>query len=173
MAEEQTNVQTPPPAVEQGGQGPAAEAPPPPAPKPAGRSAPPLPEGMRYIWGTGRRKKATARVRIRPGSGQVLVNDRKVEEFFTEMKDRQAVAAPLEAADMIASWDVWAKVDGGGRTGQAGALMLGLARAIAKAVPDVETTLRDRGLLTRDSRMKERKKYGQKGARKRFQYSKR
>ena len=158
MAEEQTTV--------------ATEAAPP-APKAARRTAPPLPQGVLYIWGTGRRKKAVARVRIRPGTGKILINKRDVEHFFTEIKDRNAVAAPLETASMVGSWDIWAKVNGGGRTGQAGAVMLGLARAIAKAMPDVETALRDRGLLTRDARMKERKKYGQKGARKRFQYSKR
>jgi small subunit ribosomal protein S9 len=163
MADEQATIQT---------QAPHAPSPPP-APKPAGRTAPPLPEGVRYIWGTGRRKTAVARVRIRPGSGKILINDRAVESFFTEIKDRCAVSAPLEAVQMTGAWDVWARVDGGGRSGQAGAIMLGLARAIAKAVPDLETALRDRGLLTRDARMKERKKYGQKGARKRFQYSKR
>jgi small subunit ribosomal protein S9 len=164
MAEEQANVQTEAPAP----QPPAVR-----APQAAHRTAPPLPVGVLYIWGTGRRKKAVARVRIRPGTGKVLVNKREVDHFFTEIKDRQAVSAPLEAVSMVGSWDIWAKVDGGGRSGQAGAVMLGLARAIAKAMPDLETALRDRGLLTRDARMKERKKYGQKGARKRFQYSKR
>ena len=159
MAEEQANVQT--------------QAPAPPAPQAARRTAPPLPTGVLYIWGTGRRKKAVARVRIRPGTGKVLINKREVEHFFTEIKDRNAVSAPLEAVEMVGSWDIWAKVNGGGRSGQAGAVTLGLARAIAKAMPDLETALRDHGLLTRDARMKERKKYGQKGARKRFQFSKR
>jgi small subunit ribosomal protein S9 len=145
----------------------------PPAPQAAGRTAPPLPAGVQYIWGTGRRKKAVARVRIRPGSGKILVNDRAVEKFFTEIKDRNAVSAPLTAVNMVGAWDIWAKVAGGGRSGQAGAILLGLARAIVKAAPEAEAALRDRGLLTRDARMKERKKYGQKGARKRFQYSKR
>ncbi len=162
MAEEQASSQSE-----------VATQPPAQAPKVARRTAPPLPEGVLHIYGTGRRKKAVARVRIRPGSGQTLVNKRQVEEFFTEIKDRNAVAAPLEAVGMVGSWDIWAKVNGGGRSGQAGAIMLGLARALAKAMPELETTLRDRGLLTRDARMKERKKYGQKGARKRFQYSKR
>ena len=164
MAEEQPEVQT---------QAPAAPPPPAAAPKTAHRTAPPLPEGVLYIWGTGRRKKAVARVRIRPGSGKILINKREVDQFFTEIKDRNAVSAPLEAVSMVGSWDIWAKVNGGGRTGQAGAILLGLARALAKAMPELETALRDRGLLTRDARMKERKKYGQKGARKRFQYSKR
>jgi len=135
--------------------------------------APPLPEGVHYVWGTGRRKKAIARVRIRPGRGQFLVNNRRIEEYFTEDKDRAAVLTPLKTVSMTRSWDVWANVDGGGFTGQAGAVVLGLARALAKAVPDSEPALRDRGQLTRDARMKERKKYGQKGARKRFQFSKR
>ncbi|MCJ7544239.1 MAG: 30S ribosomal protein S9 [Phycisphaerae bacterium] len=159
MAEEQAHVET---------QAPAAA-----APQASRRTAPPLPTGVLYVWGTGRRKKAVARIRIRPGTGKILVNKREVEHFFTEIKDRNAVSAPLEAVGMVGSWDIWAKVNGGGRSGQAGAVTLGLARAIAKAMPDLETALRDHGLLTRDARMKERKKYGQKGARKRFQYSKR
>ena len=162
MAEEQASSQSE-----------VATQPPAQAPKGARRTAPPLPEGVLHIYGTGRRKKAVARVRIRPGTGNTLINSRPVEEFFTEIKDRNAVAAPLEAVGMVGSWDIWAKVDGGGRSGQAGAIMLGLARALAKVMPELETTLRDRGLLTRDARMKERKKYGQPGARKRYQYSKR
>ena len=141
--------------------------------KPQSILAPPLPEGTHYIWGTGRRKKAVARVRIRPGSGNILINKRPMEEFFVEEKDRQSVLAPLETAQMLSSWDIWANVKGGGFTGQAGAVMLGLARALAKAFPDTEPALRDKRLMTRDARMKERKKYGQKGARKRFQFSKR
>ena len=168
MADEQANVETQAAA-------PAAPVAPaaPPVPQAASRTAPPLPAGVQYIWGTGRRKTAVARVRIRPGSGKILVNDRDVEKFFTEVKDRHAVSAPLEAVHMTGAWDIWAKVAGGGRSGQAGAILLGLARAIAKASPELEIALRDHGLLTRDARMKERKKYGQKGARKRFQYSKR
>ena len=144
-----------------------------PAAKPAGPTAPPLPEGVKYIWGTGRRKKSVARVRIRPGSGKITINDREMTNFFTELKDRQSVTAPLTAVNMVGSWDVWAKVNGGGFTGQAGAVMLGIARALLKAMPEADGPLRDRGLLTRDARMKERKKYSQKGARKRFQFSKR
>jgi small subunit ribosomal protein S9 len=149
-----------------------------PAPAPApveqiSRVAPPLPEGQLFIWGIGRRKKATARVRIRPGDGKFIVNDREVDKFFTEDKDRSVVISPLVTAQMVKSWDVACNVNGGGFTGQAGAIALGLARALSKAVPDVEVALRNQGLLTRDARMKERKKYGQKGARKRFQFSKR
>ncbi len=130
-------------------------------------------EDKHYWWGTGRRKTAVARVRIRPGSGSFTINKRTFEEYFNNGKDRGLVVAPLRAVNMLKAWDVWANVSGGGPTGQAGAVMLGLARAIAKAVPDAEGLLRDRGLLTRDARMSERKKPGQPGARKRFQFSKR
>jgi len=136
-------------------------------------TAPPLPEGVRFIWGTGRRKKAVARVRIRPGTGSFLVNNRKVEEYFLGEKDLLQVQSPLAAANMPRSWDVFVNVNGGGFVGQAGAVALGLARALSKAAPAKEAALRDRGLMTRDARMKERKKYGQKGARKRFQWTKR
>ena len=136
-------------------------------------TAPPLPEGAHYIWGTGRRKKAVARVRIRPGSGKILVNKREMGQFFVHDKDRNAVLAPLNSINMLKSWDVWANVSGGGSTGQAGAVKLGLARALVRALPDAEAILRDDGLMTRDARIKERKKYGQRGARRRFQFSKR
>ena len=142
-------------------------------PQPASRTAPPLPEGQHYIWGTGRRKASVARVRIRPGSGKILINKREMDAYFRKLQDRQAVTAPLVAAKMVASWDVWANVGGGGTTGQAGAVKMGLARALVKAVPEVEGEMREKGLLTRDARMSERKKYGQPGARKRFQFSKR
>jgi len=149
----------------------AAEA----APTPAEQSriAPPLPEGKLFVWGVGRRKKAVARVRIRPGTGKILVNKREMEKYFVSVRDRESVTAPLRTAHMLASWDIWVNVQGGGTTGQADAVKLGLARAMAKAMPEVESTLRDDGLLTRDPRMSERKKPGQPGARKRFQFSKR
>ena len=126
-----------------------------------------------YIWGTGRRKSAVARVRIRPGSGGFLVNKRAVDDYFKADRDQQAVLAPLETTKLTKNYDVWANVHGGGPTGQADAVMLGLARALAKAAPELTGSLREKGLLTRDARMPERKKYGQKGARKRFQFSKR
>ena len=126
-----------------------------------------------YVWGTGRRKSAVARVRIRPGSGNILINKRDFEEYFKSDRDRLAVKSPLETTQLTGNYDIWANVNGGGPTGQADAVMMGLARALIKAVPEVEETLRSKGLLTRDARMKERKKYGQKGARKRFQFSKR
>jgi len=135
--------------------------------------APQLPEGVKFVWGTGRRKKAIARVRIAPGSGKFFVNSKAYDAFFVEPRDQNSVTKPLRAANMLGSWDIWAKVAGGGFAGQAGAVTLGLARAMLKASPETDTALRDLGLLTRDSRMKERKKYGQKGARRRFQFSKR
>jgi len=137
------------------------------------RTATPLPEGILYIWGTGRRKKATARVRIRPGTGQVLINKRPLEQFFHIQKDQLDILSPLAAVNMVKSWDVWATVSGGGTTGQSGSVKLGLSRALIKAMPDLEADLRGLGLLTRDSRARERKKPGQPGARKRFQFSKR
>jgi len=143
-----------------------------PVPEPS-RQAPSVPEGKHYFWGTGRRKRAIARVRMKPGEGKILINKKATEEYFRHDRDRQAVLAPLQTVNMVASWDIWANVSGGGSTGQAGAVKLGIARAIAKAVPELESALRDHGMLTRDSRMSERKKYGQKGARKRFQFSKR
>ncbi len=141
--------------------------------EPAKVSAPPLPEGAHYVWGLGRRKRAVARVRIRPGSGKILINKREVNDYFPADSDRQSVVAPLETVKMLAAWDIWVNVGGGGMTGQAGAVEMGLARALAKAMPELEHDLRNQGLMTRDSRMKERKKYGQRGARRRFQFSKR
>ena len=109
-----------------------------PAEKPAeetSRAAPPPPEGKHYFWGTGRRKTAVARVRIRPGSGEFTVNKRPAPEFFPSEKDRRAVFAPLQAAKMARSWDVFVNIRGGGMTGQAGAISMGLARALVRAVP--------------------------------------
>ncbi|MBT3279787.1 MAG: 30S ribosomal protein S9 [Phycisphaerales bacterium] len=143
------------------------------APAAGPRTAAPLPEGQHYIWGTGRRKASVARVRIRPGKGVILVNKRPLEEFFNHIAHRNAAVAPLVAAGLTGSYDVWVNVNGGGMTGQAEAVMLGLARALSKAMPDVDRELRNKGLLTRDARAKERKKPGQPGARKRFQFSKR
>lgn len=127
----------------------------------------------KWIWGTGRRKTAVARVRLSEGSGAITVNGKTVEDFFTEDKHRQNVFAPLMATDMMGKLDFHVTVNGGGYAGQSGAVMLGIARALKKHSPDFDHALREGGFLTRDSRMKERKKYGQKGARKRFQFSKR
>ncbi|HOB73722.1 MAG TPA: 30S ribosomal protein S9 [Phycisphaerae bacterium] len=127
----------------------------------------------RYFWGTGRRKTAIARVRIRPGDGKFEVNKRPLEKFFTEEKDRQDVVAPLKSTNTFGKVDVFVNVSGGGITGQAGAIVLGVARALKEANPQYDDVLRDGGFLTRDSRMKERKKYGRRGARRSFQFSKR
>jgi len=125
------------------------------------------------IWGVGRRKTAVARVRIWPGQGAISINGRTVEDFFSEEKDRQAVYAPLTVSDVLKAYDVGVNVKGGGPTGQADATKLGIARALVKADPALEAALRDGKFLTRDPRMVERKKYGQPGARKKFQFSKR
>ncbi len=126
-----------------------------------------------FIWGTGRRKSAVARVRIRPGEGSFVINKRKVDEFFKLDKDRQAVRKPLEVTETSKSMDVTVSVCGGGVSGQAGAVLLGLARALAKADPANAPKLKEQNLMTRDPRKVERKKYGQRGARRRFQFSKR
>ena len=126
-----------------------------------------------YSWGTGRRKTSVARVRVRPGSGKFLVNDREVPSYFTTDRDRAVVSQPLRVTDTAKSYDVFVRVHGGGITGQAGAIVLGLARALSEANPDYEAKLREHKLLTRDPREVERKKYGRSGARRRFQFSKR
>jgi small subunit ribosomal protein S9 len=126
-----------------------------------------------YIWGTGRRKSAVARVRIAPGSGKIEVNGRSLNDYFTNERDRKAIFGPLEVTNTGGKLDIWINSSGGGATGQSGALILGLARALMKYDPTTSEALRNAGFLTRDSRMKERKKYGQRGARRRFQFSKR
>ena len=126
-----------------------------------------------YTWGTGRRKAAVARVRIKPGDGKFMVNKKEVDTFFCVEKDQQIVRTPLTVTDAARNFDVFVNVRGGGTTGQAGAVVLGLARALAKHDPTFEAALRDNHLLSRDPRRVERKKYGQRGARRRFQFSKR
>jgi small subunit ribosomal protein S9 len=126
-----------------------------------------------FWWGTGRRKTAVARVRIRAGKGAFLINGRQVDVHFTEMRDRNDVTAPLAVTKTEGSLDVFVKVHGGGFTGQAGAVQLGLARALKGYDATLEPILRDNEMLTRDDRKVERKKPGQPGARKRFQFSKR
>jgi len=126
-----------------------------------------------FAWGTGRRKSAVARVRMAPGSGAIRINGRKFEEFFLTVEQRNVVLAPLLATEAKEKYDVHATVSGGGPVGQAGAVRLGIARALKGLDTAVEPKLRDGGFLTRDPRMKERKKYGQRGARRRFQFSKR
>ena len=123
--------------------------------------------------GTGRRKSAIARVRIRPGDGKIKINRRELEEYFPNSQDRNAVLAPLESSGKRAELDVTIRVTGGGATGQSGACKMGIARALAGYDEDLYTVMREGGFMTRDSRMKERKKYGLHGARRGTQFSKR
>jgi small subunit ribosomal protein S9 len=123
--------------------------------------------------GTGRRKTAVARVRLASGSGKIVVNGRPFENYFSTDTLRMTVSQPLTVTETAAKYDVQVSVNGGGPAGQAGAVRHGIARALLKADINFRPTLKADGLLTRDPRMRERKKYGQPGARKRFQYSKR
>jgi small subunit ribosomal protein S9 len=126
-----------------------------------------------YFWGVGRRKSAVARVRVRAGEGKIEINKRPLDTYFSEDKDRFDVVAPLKATQTFGKVDVFANVQGGGITGQAGAIMLGVARALKAANKDYDHVLREGGYLTRDDRAVERKKYGRRGARRSFQFSKR
>jgi small subunit ribosomal protein S9 len=126
-----------------------------------------------YTWGVGRRKTSVARVRIAPGSGKIEINGRELNEYFTSERDRKSFFGPLEVTSTGGKIDVFVNTDGGGPTGQIGAILMGLGRALLKYDTGFESPLRNAGFLTRDSRMKERKKYGQRGARRRFQFSKR
>lgn len=130
-------------------------------------------EENKHFLGTGRRKTSVARIRLMRGTGKFVVNKKDLEEFFTRERDRLTVRIPLKVTKTLGMYDVVAKVNGGGVTGQAGAVALGIARALYKADESYIESLRDNELLTRDSRMKERKKYGRKGARKSFQWTKR
>ncbi len=125
------------------------------------------------ILTTGRRKEATARVKLFPGSGQIEVNGKPLQEYFKRPTHQVWVRQPLEVTNTLAKYDVIATVAGGGLTGQAGAVRHGVARALVQVDPTLRVVLRRGGYLTRDPRMKERKKYGQKGARRRFQWTKR
>jgi small subunit ribosomal protein S9 len=124
-------------------------------------------------YGTGRRKSATARVFIRPGSGEIVVNKRKLEEYFPNEVHRMVIRQPLHLTDSANKFDILVNVNGGGLAGQAGAVRHGLTRALIELNPEFRTRLKKAGFVTRDPRIKERKKYGQKGARARFQFSKR
>lgn len=129
-------------------------------------------EGIQYL-GTGRRKSATARVYLRPGTGTFSVNGRPFEDYFPNDALKLQIRQPLLITETADKFDVVVNVRGGGDAGQAGAIRHGMARALVEYNKELRTRLRQAGLLTRDSRIKERKKYGQKGARARFQYSKR
>lgn len=131
------------------------------------------PKASNRFYATGRRKEATARVWITPGNGAITVNGRSFENFFPAETHRMIVSQPLTTLEKSGTFDIRATVRGGGISGQAGAVRHGLARALVLASEDHRRPLRRAGLLTRDARAVERKKYGQPGARKRFQFSKR
>lgn len=146
--------------------------------EPRPRAEPEAPDAHGWWWGTGRRKKAVARTRMRPGTGNIQVQvSRKtfktVEDYFSEEQDRRDVYAPLEATNLRNKFDVVCRPSGGGHMGQAQAIRLGIARALRKYDPSLEDVLREHGHLTRDARQVERKKYGLAGARRSFQFSKR
>jgi small subunit ribosomal protein S9 len=124
-------------------------------------------------YGTGRRKSASARVYLRPGSGNFKVNRTSIESYFKNEALRMIIRQPLQLTDTLSKFDVLVNVNGGGSAGQAGAVRHGIARALIEFNSELRKKLKKAGLLTRDPRAKERKKYGQKGARKRFQFSKR
>ena len=124
-------------------------------------------------YGTGKRKSSTARVRLLPGAGQVIINKRELNDYFKSETQRTMIRYPLAVTDNLGKFDIKATVSGGGTSGQAGAIRLGIANALLQFNAELRPKLKRVGLLRRDSRIKERKKYGQKGARKRFQFSKR
>lgn len=130
-------------------------------------------EKVQYI-ATGRRKESIARVRVvMPGEGKIIINKRPFNDYFPRESHRLIIMQPVEAANLTDKFDIYAIVNGGGGSGQAGALKHGIARALSKIDSSMRSVLKKAGFLTRDSRMRERKKYGRKRARKRFQYSKR
>jgi len=126
-----------------------------------------------YFYGTGKRKTAIARVRLLPGSGTIIINGKPLEELFPQLALQAVIVEPLRVTDTLDRFNTVAKVEGGGISGQAGALRHGIARALIKADEGLKPLLRQYGLLTRDARVKERKKYGLKRARKAPQYTKR
>ena len=130
-------------------------------------------EAQAKYLGTGRRKESVARVSLIPGSGQILINKRALDNYFPRETLRMVLKEPLDITQTAGKYDIVVNVEGGGISGQAGAVRLGIARALLKVDSNYRAALRGRGLLTRDPRMRERKKYGQKGARKRFQWTKR
>jgi small subunit ribosomal protein S9 len=126
-----------------------------------------------YHWGTGRRKTAVARVRIARGTGNITINGRDINEYFVTEHTRNLVYMPLKETKLLNRYDVYVNLRGGGKVSQAAAVVLGISRALVKSEPESEAVLRSGGFLTRDSRMPERKKYGRRGARRSFQFSKR
>jgi len=128
---------------------------------------------LTQYYGTGRRKTSVARVYLRPGHGRIVVNKRPLDAYFERETAKQILRQPLEVAGAVEDFDILVNVCGGGKSGQAGAIRLGISRALVASNPALRPLLREHGLLTRDARKVERKKYGQPGARKRFQFSKR
>ena len=126
-----------------------------------------------FSWGTGRRKNALARVRLCPGSGELKINDRRVEDYFPRLVWQSLATQSLKTAGLEGKVDVFVNASGGGLSGQAGAVRMGIARALIRMNPDLRPVLKKEGFLTRDPRMVERKKFGQKGARGKRQFSKR
>jgi small subunit ribosomal protein S9 len=124
-------------------------------------------------YGTGRRKTSTARVYLRPGTGEIVVNRKAFDQYFPNEALRMIIRQPLQLTETTAKFDILVNVAGGGPAGQAGAVRHGITRALMEFNADLRPALKQAGLVTRDPRIKERKKYGQKGARKRFQFSKR
>ena len=129
-------------------------------------------EKVQYI-ATGRRKRSVARVRMMQGTGKITVNGRSFNDFFTRESHRLVIMQPLELVKLPTQYDIFALVDGGGGSGQAGAIKLGIARSLVKIQEDLKSVLKKAKFLTRDPRARERKKYGRKRARRRFQYTKR
>jgi len=126
-----------------------------------------------FYYATGKRKTAVARVWLRPGSGQIRINKRPMDQYVSRESDKMMIIEPLQLNEQTGKFDIDINVKGGGTLGQAGAIRHGISRALVLSDPELRDPLKKAGLLTRDSRMKERKKYGQPGARARFQYSKR
>ena len=131
-----------------------------------------MPSTQEFI-ATGRRKTSVARIRMLPGSGKIDINGRSFEDYFPTAPLQNAVLQPLQTAKLVNAYDLWINASGGGATGQAGAVRLAISRALVQADSSLRSALKSEGLLRRDPRMKERKKSGQPGARKRFQFSKR
>ena len=136
-------------------------------------ATPPAAAAAEFCWGTGRRKTAVARVRLRRGTGRIVVNDRDADQYFPVERLQLAIRAPLRATKALNRFDIFATIEGGGVAAQADAMLLGIARALLKVDREFQPKLKEEGFLTRDSREKERKKYGRKRARARFQFSKR
>ncbi|MEK2689824.1 30S ribosomal protein S9 [Bdellovibrio sp. GT3] len=127
----------------------------------------------KFFYATGRRKTSSARVFLKPGKGTITINGKKSEDYLSRMQSRMVIVQPLDLLNQIGKFDANITVAGGGESGQAGAIRLGITRALIAFNPEFKATLKKAGFITRDPRMVERKKYGKAGARRRFQYSKR